>query len=160
MPYDRQVAMLLREAGLTLALAESCTGGLIAGRITALPGSSAYFAGVVVAYSNRGKEQLLQVPPSLLAEHGAVSEPVARAMAEGARLLLGSDLALAVTGIAGPDGGSPEKPVGTVLIAVADRSGCKVERFVFSGDREQVRKQTVDQGIIMLKKRLEASKRS
>lgn len=160
MPVDHELAALLKRSSLTLALAESCTGGLLAGRITALAGSSSYFLGGVVAYSNQVKEQLLRVPAALLAEHGAVSEAVARAMAEGARLVLASDLALAVTGIAGPDGGTPEKPVGTVFLAVADRRGCQVERFVFAGDREQVRQQTVDQGVIMLKKRLEAAKRA
>ncbi len=160
MSINGELAVLLQESGVTLALAESCTGGLIAGRITALAGSSSYFLGGVVAYSNQVKERLLRVPAPLLVEHGAVSEPVARAMAEGAREVLGSDLALAVTGIAGPAGGTDAKPVGTVFIAVADQRGCQVERFRFDGDREQVRQQTVDQGIIMLKKRLEASKRS
>lgn len=160
MSVEHELAALLRVSGLTLAVAESCTGGLIAGRITDLAGSSAYFAGGVVAYSNRVKEQLLHVPVRLLEEHGAVSEAAARAMAEGARMVLGSDVALAVTGIAGPDGGTPEKPVGTVFVAFADQHGCQVERFLFGGDRAQVRQQTVDQGVIMLKKRLEASKRA
>lgn len=160
MEIDRRLAAALRESGLSLTVAESCTGGLIAARITSLPGSSAYFQGSVVAYSNRVKADLLQVPQSALDTYGAVSEPVAQAMAEGVRRLLGSDLALAVTGVAGPDGGTVEKPVGTVFIAIADQHGCRVERFSFDGNRDQVRQQTADQGLIMAKERLEALKRT
>ena len=160
MELERQLADHLRSSGLTLALAESCTGGLIAARITALAGSSAYFAGAVVAYSNQVKEQVLRVPATLLKQYGAVSEPVARAMADGVRGLIGSDLALAVTGIAGPDGGTEEKPVGTVIIAISDRLGSQVEQFRFAGTRGQVRDQTVEQGLSMLKKRLDALQRS
>lgn len=156
----QELHQLLSQYGLTLSLAESCTGGLIAARITEMPGSSAYFRGGVVAYSNQVKEALLQVPHALLLEHGAVSEPVARTMAEGLRALMGSDLALSVTGIAGPGGGTEEKPVGTVFMAVADQYGCQVEQFGFRGDRRQVRQQAVEQAIIMLKKRLVDSKRS
>ena len=158
MGSDQELAALLLAAGQTLALAESCTGGLIAARITALPGSSAYFTGGVVAYSNQVKADILKVPHAMLAEYGAVSEPVARAMAHGVRTLTGSDLALSVTGIAGPGGGTDEKPVGTVFMAVVDQHGYQVERFCFGGDRGQVRQQAVDQAIIMLKKRLAALK--
>lgn len=160
MQADQELAADLQKSGLMLALAESCTGGMIAARITALPGSSAYFAGGVVAYGNQVKERVLQVPHALLLECGAVSEPVARAMAEGARTLMASDLALSVTGIAGPGGGTEEKPVGTVFMALSDQDGCQVERLLFDGDRQQVRQQVADQAIIMLKKRLEALKRS
>jgi PncC family amidohydrolase len=160
MQTDQELAAGLRELGFSLALAESCTGGMIAARITALAGSSAYFHGGVVAYSNQVKAEVLQVPQALLLEHGAVSEPVAQAMAEGVRALMGSDLALSVTGIAGPDGGTAEKPVGTVFLALVDQRGCQVEQLWFAGDRHRVRQQTVDQAIIMLKKRLEALKRS
>lgn len=160
MGIDQELAGLLQATGQTLALAESCTGGLIAARITAMPGSSAYFNGGVVAYSNQVKEDTVQVPKALLIEHGAVSEPVARAMAQGVRTLMGSDLALSVTGIAGPGGGTDEKPVGTVFMAVADQHSCQVERFWFGGDRSQVRQQAVDQAIIMLKEQLEGQKRS
>lgn len=160
MPVDHDLAVLLEASGCTLALAESCTGGMIAARITDQPGSSAYFYGGVVAYSNKVKQEVLRVPETLLIGYGAVSEPVARAMAEGARLVFGSDLALAVTGIAGPDGGTGEKPVGTVFIAMADQQGCQVARLRFDGDRSQVRQQAVDQAIIMLKKRLGSLKES
>lgn len=160
MGIDQELAGLLLATGQTLALAESCTGGMIAARITVLPGSSDYFYGGVVAYSNQVKAEVLQVPRTLLLEHGAVSEPVAQAMAEGVRTLTGSDLALSVTGIAGPGGGTDEKPVGTVFIGVADQRSCHVERFWFGGDRSQVRQQAVDQAIIMLKEQLEGPKRS
>ncbi|QXE86131.1 competence/damage-inducible protein A [Geomonas nitrogeniifigens] len=136
---DQVLARLFRESGLTLALAESCTGGMIAARITALAGSSAYFLEGNVTYSNAAKSRMLRVPPELIERHGAVSEEVARAMAEGAREAAGSDLALSVTGIAGPDGGTPEKPVGTVYIALADAETCRVERCNFQGDRTRVR---------------------
>ncbi|WP_298440085.1 competence/damage-inducible protein A [Geobacter sp.] len=136
---DTAVARLFREKGMTLALAESCTGGLIAKRITDLAGSSAYFLLGAVTYANGAKTRLLEVPGELLAEKGAVSAEVARAMARGARRFAGSDVALAVTGIAGPDGGSPDKPVGTVFLALADRAGCTVKRYRFAGDREKIR---------------------
>lgn len=160
MSSDGELAALLKASGLTLALAESCTGGMIAASITEQAGSSVYFMGGVVAYSNQVKQELLRVSAGLLREHGAVSEAVARAMAEGVRTVIGSDLALSVTGVAGPGGGTAEKPVGTVFMALVDQRGCQVERLWFAGDREQVRQQTVDQAIIMLKKRLAASKRS
>jgi PncC family amidohydrolase len=136
---DQVLAALFRESGLTLALAESCTGGLIAARLTAEAGSSAYFLEGNVTYSNAAKTRLLQVPPRLIEEQGAVSAEVACAMAHGARLAAGSDLALSVTGIAGPEGGSAEKPVGTVYLALARAGSCRVERYNFQGDREAVR---------------------
>lgn len=136
---DDGLARLFREKGITLSLAESCTGGMIAARITAMPGSSAYFLEGNVTYSNGAKTRLLNVPAELIEEHGAVSAEVARAMAAGARRAAGSDLALSVTGIAGPDGGTPEKPVGTVYLALCDASSCLVERYNFQGDRTGVR---------------------
>jgi competence/damage-inducible protein CinA-like protein len=123
----------------TLATAESCTGGLLAERITRVPGSSDYFVGGVVTYSNEQKIRLLGVPPALLAEHGAVSEPVARAMAEGVCRALAADYGAGITGVAGPGGGSEAKPVGTVHIAVAGPGGVAHRRFRFPGDRERVR---------------------
>jgi PncC family amidohydrolase len=121
--------------GLTVALAESCTGGLVADAITDVAGSSGYFVGGVVSYSNEAKQQLLGVPEAILAAHGAVSAQVARAMAEGARGRFGVAVAASVTGIAGPDGGSDAKPVGLTYVAVADESGVDVRRHLWSGDR-------------------------
>lgn len=136
---DEVVAALLKDSGKTLALAESCTGGLIAARITARAGSSAYFLEGNVTYSNGAKERMLGVPAELIVARGAVSAEVAKAMAEGARRAAGSDLALSVTGIAGPDGGGAEKPVGTVFIALASAGECRVQGYRFPGDREHVR---------------------
>lgn len=136
---DGTLARLFRESGLTLSLAESCTGGMIASRITAVAGSSAYFLEGNVTYSNRAKSRMLGVPAELVERHGAVSAEVALAMANGAREAAGSDLALSVTGIAGPEGGSEEKPVGTVYIALADTHSSLCERYNFHGDRERVR---------------------
>jgi len=132
----------LARQGRTLALAESCTGGLIAEQITDVPGSSAYFMGGVVAYANEAKQTLLGVEPGLLAEHGAVSDPVARVMAENARERFGADLAIATTGISGPGGGTEEKPVGLVYIALASADGTHCDRFVFPLDRPRHRQLT------------------
>jgi PncC family amidohydrolase len=121
--------------GVTVAVAESCTGGLVADAITDVPGSSGYFLGGVVSYADAAKRDLLGVPAEVLAAHGAVSAQVARAMAEGARSRLAADVAAAVTGIAGPDGGSPSKPVGLTYVAVADADGVDVRRYVWEGDR-------------------------
>lgn len=147
---DEALAVRLRSAGITLALAESCTGGMIAARITAVPGCSSYFRLGVVAYHNDAKQRLLAVPGSLLAEHGAVSEPVARAMAEGVRAAADADLALSVTGVAGPDGGTADKPVGTVFIALADRQGVTVQRYLFRGDRGTIRQQVTEQALFLI----------
>ena len=121
--------------GTTVALAESCTGGLVAAALTEIPGSSGYFLGGVVSYADEAKRDLLGVDPALLAAHGAVSAQVARAMAEGARARFGSTIAGSVTGIAGPDGGSDEKPVGLTYVGVADAAGADVRRGVWPGDR-------------------------
>lgn len=140
-----------RQAGLKLALAESCTGGLVAGCITAVAGASEVLDRGFVTYSNAAKHDMLGVDTALIESHGAVSEPVARAMAEGAIENSSAGLALSITGIAGPDGGSEEKPVGLVHIAVA-RSGNETlhERHVFEGDRERVRIQAVESGLKLL----------
>jgi nicotinamide-nucleotide amidase len=121
--------------GLTVATAESCTGGLIAEAITSVPGSSAYFLGGIVAYADAVKESLLGVPGSVLAAHGAVSAQVALAMASSARDRLGATLAVSVTGIAGPDGGSESKPVGLTYVGLAAGEGTDVRKFVFGADR-------------------------
>jgi nicotinamide-nucleotide amidase len=134
-----------------LVTAESCTGGWIAKVLTDVPGSSAWFLGGVVAYSNTLKQSLLGVLPSTLAAHGAVSEATAREMAVGALETLGGQIAVAVTGIAGPDGAQPDKPVGTVWFAWAWRQGGEIETRValevFAGDREAVRRQTVSRAL-------------
>ncbi|HTR33570.1 MAG TPA: CinA family nicotinamide mononucleotide deamidase-related protein [Gaiellaceae bacterium] len=138
-PTARLVLDLLRERGLTLGTAESCTGGLVAGRLTDVPGSSAVFRGGIVAYANDVKERELGVPAEVLAAHGAVSAETAAAMAQGARAALGVDVAVAVTGVAGPDGGTEEKPVGLVHLHAAGPDGELASRFDFPGDRETVR---------------------
>jgi nicotinamide-nucleotide amidase len=142
------VARHLTQSGRVFAAAESCTGGWIAKACTDLPGSSAWFLGSAVVYANEAKTRMLGMPAVLLEQHGAVSEPVARAMASGVLGRLGGDLAVAVTGIAGPDGGTPAKPVGTVWFAWAVRradgtSEVAARREVFDGDREAVRRCTV-----------------
>lgn len=149
-----ELAELFTNSGLTLALAESCTAGLIAATIADQPGCSAWFRGGVVAYHNDLKEHLLGVPGDILVQHGAVSELVARYMAAGARQRCSADLGLGVTGIAGPDGGSAEKPVGTVYLALADGDGAVVHGFRFKGDRAAVRRQSMEQGLQMLQEYL------
>jgi nicotinamide-nucleotide amidase len=129
----------LREQRLTLATAESCTGGLFAAMMTALGGSSLYFKGGVVAYDNTIKISLLDVPETLLAKHGAVSQQVAEAMARGGQKRLETDLCIAVTGVAGPSGGTQEKPVGTVWSALAYRDRVSSQLWQLSGDRTAIR---------------------
>src|SRR4051794_16938409 len=121
--------------GLSVALAESCTGGVVAAAITSVAGSSGYFLGGVVSYADAAKTALLDVPAAVLEAHGAVSAQVARAMAAGARASFGSDLAASLTGVAGPDGGTPEKPVGLTYVGLAHGDEVEVRRFLFSGDR-------------------------
>jgi PncC family amidohydrolase len=134
------VGGMLQERGLSLATAESCTGGMIGELITAVPGSSAYYVGGVIAYSNEVKAALLGVPAEVLAEHGAVSGAVAEAMAQGIMERTASDVAVTTTGIAGPGGGTPDKPVGLVFIGLARRGERAVSRrFVFSGNRKDIR---------------------
>lgn len=146
-------ALLARAA--RLAVAESCTGGLLGGRITAVPGSSRYLLGGVVAYHNSAKVAVLRVPRGMLERHGAVSAPVAAAMARGARRIFRAELAVAVTGVAGPGGGSAGKPVGLVYVAVCGFGRASCRRFVFAGDRRRVRDQAVDLALIMLMEHLE-----
>jgi PncC family amidohydrolase len=127
-----------------LAVAESCTGGLIGARLTAVPGSSSYFSGGVIAYSNELKMSLLGVPMGLIESEGAVSGLVAENMAQGVAAAAKADCAIAVTGVAGPEGGTVEKPVGTVWIGITLPSGTSSRMYRFDGDREAVREQTVD----------------
>jgi PncC family amidohydrolase len=136
--------------GVTLATAESCTGGLAAARITAVSGSSAVFLGGIVSYANTAKRALLGVPQPVLEQDGAVSEACAAAMAEGARQRLKADLAVAVTGIAGPTGGTPEKPVGLVCFGLAAADGVRTEHRLFTGDREAVRLQATEHALALL----------
>jgi nicotinamide-nucleotide amidase len=138
-PVEEIVLELCRTRGLTLATAESCTGGLIGARLTEVAGSSDVFVGGLIAYANEVKEKGLGVPAETLREHGAVSAEVAAAMATGARSALGADVAVADTGIAGPGGGTPEKPVGLVYLALEGPDGARIRRFQLPGDRETVR---------------------
>jgi nicotinamide-nucleotide amidase len=143
-----------RRAGWTLGAAESCTGGLVGVRLTEIPGSSDVFQGSVVCYANRLKIELVDVPPALIEAHGAVSEAVARAMAEGACRRLGVDLAVSVTGIAGPGGGTPEKPVGTVCFAAADRNGTVARSSMVLGTRREIRGRAAQAALNLLRTRL------
>jgi nicotinamide-nucleotide amidase len=150
-PLERVVGDLLRTRQLTISVAESCSGGLLASRITDVPGSSDYFERGAVCYSNRAKEEWLGVPGGLIAAHGAVSEPVASAMADGIADRSGSDVGIGITGIAGPGGGTPEKPVGTVAIAVKTPSGAQVRTFQFLGGRDMVKFQSAQAAMNMLR---------
>jgi nicotinamide-nucleotide amidase len=149
-----QLADLLRARGLMLATAESCTGGLIAGACTDLSGSSDWFERGFVSYSNAAKTELLGVPAALIEAHGAVSEPVARAMAEGAVARSHAQLSVAVTGVAGPTGGSAEKPVGTVWFGWSVAGQSHTEHMRFAGDRAAVRQATVRHALAGLLARL------
>jgi nicotinamide-nucleotide amidase len=143
----RQLGEALRARGWHVASAESCTGGWLAKSFTDVPGSSAWFGWGFVTYANDAKTGMLGVPATLIAEQGAVSEAVVVAMAEGARKASGADIAVAVSGIAGPRGERPGKPVGTVWIAWASENGTATEHCVFAGDREAVRRQAVAQAL-------------
>jgi nicotinamide-nucleotide amidase len=147
------VGDLLKARGLTIAAAESCTGGLLLSRLTDVPGSSAYVIGGVVTYSNDLKTTLIDVPAEMISTHGAVSEPVAMAMAKGARARAGADIGVGITGIAGPDGGTPQKPVGTVAIAVAGPDRAATARtFLFPGGRAMVKFQATQAALDMVRR--------
>ena len=145
-----RVVAAARAAGASVATAESCTGGLIGSALTDVPGASAVYPGGVVAYANEAKSVLLGVPPGLIARHGAVSREVAMAMATGARRALRADLAVSVTGIAGPGGGSADKPVGLVWFGLAGPGGVRAERRVFPGPRALVRDRARDEALRLL----------
>jgi nicotinamide-nucleotide amidase len=149
--FSEALGGLLEERGWMLGLAESCTGGQAAALLTERSGASAYFAGGVVSYANTIKQQVLGVPPALIESKGAVSSEVARAMAEGARRLLGVDITLALTGIAGPTGGTPEKPVGLVHYAVATAGGTSDRRMVWPGSRAQVQRISAFAGLALIR---------
>src|SRR5215213_3484708 len=158
---ESAVGRLLAAQSATLALAESCTGGLLAQRLTDMPGSSAYFKEGLATYSNEAKERLLGVSQEMLAEYGAVSEPVARKMAEGARRLAGTDYGLSVTGIAGPDGGTEEKPVGLVFVGLSDAEETFAERLDLSAwarSRDAIRERSANRAFDLLRLRLEERK--
>ena len=136
---ERRAAAALRKKKKKLALAESCTGGAVSGRVTDMPGSSGYFKGTVVAYSNDVKTSVLGVPAGMIKEHGAVSRQVALAMAKGARLILGADVAAAITGIAGPSGARPGKPVGLAYIALVSARKAVGRKVLYKGTRKQLK---------------------
>lgn len=159
MGLEERIGELLRPKRLTLAAAESCTGGLLGHRITNVPGSSDYFLGGAIAYSDQAKQKLLGVRRETLVEEGAVSDRAAREMARGVKKMFGSDLALAITGIAGPGGGTAEKPVGLVYIvlAAADRELC--ERHIWGGDREENKRRSAERALELLQEYLEGGAR-
>lgn len=150
-----EIAALLEQKKLHVTTAESCTGGLIAGTLVNVPGISSWFGEGYVTYSNEAKEKLIGVPHDVLETYGAVSEETARAMAEGAAHAAGAEAAIAVTGIAGPDGGTAEKPVGLVYMGCCCRDRSRVEKHRFDGDRAAVRAQSVQAALRLLKKILE-----
>ena len=144
---EARIGRILRERRMKIAVAESCTGGHIANRITNIQGASDYFDLGFVTYSNDSKELYLFVPEEVIAEKGAVSSEVAKAMAEGLRETTEADIALSVTGVAGPGGGSPEKPVGTVFVGLASKDRTFVNKFLFSGDRISIKEQTSEEAL-------------
>jgi PncC family amidohydrolase len=147
---EASLIALCKARGATVATAESCTGGLVSARITSVPGSSAVFLGGVVSYANQAKSDLLGVPQELLSRVGAVSAECAEAMAAGALARFGASAAVSVTGVAGPEGGTPLKPVGLVFFGLATAAGVRAERRVFAGDREAVRRQAADRALALL----------
>ncbi|HXG01902.1 MAG TPA: nicotinamide-nucleotide amidohydrolase family protein, partial [Candidatus Binatia bacterium] len=151
---EQVVGRRLLERGATLAAAESCTGGLLGHRLTSVPGSSAWFERGVMVYSNRAKEELLGVPADVLRAHGAVSAPCAEAMVRGVCRLAGADCGLAITGIAGPAGGTPAKPVGTVFVGVAVGEAVSTHHFRFAGDRASIKWQSAQAALDLLRRRL------
>jgi nicotinamide-nucleotide amidase len=150
-PLEVAVVRMLREARMTLATAESCTGGLLAKRVTDVPGSSDVFLGGVVAYSNEAKVALLGVPADRIATHGAVSREVAEALAVGARSRFGADIGVGITGIAGPGGGTPEKPVGLVWLAIATANGVESEATTYIGIRADIRTKATQTALTRLR---------
>jgi PncC family amidohydrolase len=147
---EEQVGKRLLAASKTIACAESCTGGLLTSRLTDVAGSSAYVLGSIVSYTNKVKMSHLGVREETLKRHGAVSQETAREMSEGVRIRLGADIGLGITGIAGPGGGTPEKPVGLVYISIAGDKGLVVTKNLFSGSRREIKQQTADKALTML----------
>jgi len=157
---EEQIGALLRKHGKTISIAESCTGGFISHRITNVPGSSNYYDCSVIAYSNQSKIDILHVSPETLKKFGAVSRQTAIEMAQGIKQVSGSDLGLAVTGIAGPGGGTPEKPVGLVCICLASDESVVCEEFRFKGKREEIKFQASEAALEMIKKYFQAMSES
>ncbi len=151
---EEEIGDELRKRGLSLSTAESCTGGLVSHRITNVSGSSEYYKGGVIAYANEVKERNLHVAGETLKERGAVSAECVKEMAKGVRKLLGSDVGIAITGIAGPTGGTPDKPVGLVYIALATKDYVYHEKYIFHGDREGNKCEAADAALEMLKRYL------
>lgn len=151
----QECGKLLKARGWMLAVAESCTGGLIGHRVTTIAGSSEYFLGGIIAYSNRIKIEQLNIDEESLEQEGAVSEIIACQMAAGVRVLFGADIAVSVTGIAGPDGGSAEKPVGTVFVGLAIAGDVIAEKFLFDGDRISIQQQTAEVALDILARKLD-----
>lgn len=137
----------MRAKGWTIAVAESCTGGKLGDMITSVPGSSDYFLGGVISYSNAAKVGLLGVDPDAIGSDGAVSDKVARQMADGAKVAFGADVGLSTTGIAGPGGGSATKPVGLVYAAVSSSSGCACAKFTFAGTRDEIKRKSAESAL-------------
>lgn len=150
-PVEEVVADLLRKKHLTVAVAESCTGGLISHRLTNIPGSSYYFDAAVVSYSNQSKMKILDVQMSSLLDFGAVSEEVAIEMAKGIRKITGADIGISTTGICGPEGGSEEKPIGLVYIAIDYLGKITTNKCLFSGKREEIKQKIADCALNLLK---------
>jgi PncC family amidohydrolase len=149
MTLAERLAETLTQRGWKIATVESCTAGGLAYRITEIPGASAYFLGGVIAYDNQVKTRWVGVPEPIFKQHGAVSAEAAAAMAEGGRQRFDTDVCLAITGIAGPGGGTPQKPVGTVFISISGRTTTRTDRFVFAGDRQTVRDGAIDAALKM-----------
>lgn len=152
-----QLHQALTKQKKTIAIAESCTGGTLSSCLTSLPGSSAYFTFGIVAYSNRAKTKLLRVPAGLISSKGAVSREVAICLAVNARKISRADIALGITGIAGPAGGTPQKPVGTVYIAVSANNKTSCVKYLLKGSRDKIRKETALRSLLLLKRLLRTS---
>ena len=150
----KELVLLLKERGMRITTAESCTGGRMAAAITAIPGSSGVFPGGIVSYCDEVKHRVLNVPAALLEDYGAVSPQVAEAMAKGAASLMGTDLALSATGIAGPDGDGSDNPVGTVYLGLYANGAATVEKCLFSGNRQEIQNQATEFALSMAIKHL------
>ncbi|MBP7216093.1 MAG: CinA family protein [Candidatus Omnitrophica bacterium] len=153
-PITKQIHTLLIRNKKTIAVAESCTGGIVASLLTSLSGSSRFFIAGLITYSNRSKERLLHIQHALLARQGAVSQPIAKAMAQQVRKISHADIGIGITGIAGPTGGTPLKPVGTVFVAIALPKNTFCKQFRFKGTRATIRTKAAKQSLIMLAKLL------